>query len=84
MVPEPTVPLPPPPDPTQVPLMEKQPAAMLMPPSAENVEVAVEKLMPFVLPMEKSEPGVVVLMPTLPLESIVIVEVAESVTPFAA
>ena len=58
-----TVPLPPP---RHVPAIEKQPAARLMPPVEEKVEVAVEKLMPLVLPMERIEPGVVVPMPTLP------------------
>ncbi len=37
---------------------------MLMPPVEEKVEVAVEKLMPFVFPTERSEPGVDDPMPT--------------------
>ena len=48
------------------PAFAKHPAARLMPPVVENVEVAVEKLMPLVLPTESKEPGVVVPMPTLP------------------
>ena len=55
-----------PPPPTHTPSTAKQPEVRLMPPVEEKVEVAVEKLMPFVLPIEKSEPGVVVPMPTLP------------------
>ena len=47
----------------QVPPIAKQPAARLMPPVLLNVEVAVEKLMPFVFPTERREPGVVVEMP---------------------
>ena len=50
-------------------MMAKQPLAMLMPPPVEpKVEVAVvEKLMPFVEPIERREPGVVEPRPTLPL-----------------
>jgi hypothetical protein len=54
----------------QLPLIAKQPAARLMPPVVENDEVAVEKLMPLVLPTERSEPGLLVPMPTLPEEAI--------------
>jgi hypothetical protein len=53
--------------PTHAPLIAKQPPEMLMPPVELNVDVAVEKLMPFVLPMARSEPGVVEPMPTFPL-----------------
>ena len=59
------------PTPIQVPLTAKHPVARLIPPVLENVEVAVLKLIPFVLPTEKIEPGVLVPIPTLPLESIV-------------
>lgn len=55
--------------PTHAPLIEKQPEARLMPPVVEKVEVAREKLMPPVLPMEKSEPGVDDAMPTKPFAS---------------
>ena len=37
-----------------------------MPPVELNVLVAVEKLMPFVLPIARREPGLLVPMPTLP------------------
>ena len=61
-----TVPEPEPPPLTQVPAIAKQPLAILIPPVVENDEVAVVKLMPPVFPMESSEPGVVVPIPTLP------------------
>ena len=51
----------------QLPPTAKHPDARLIPPVDENVDVAVEKLMPFVVPMARREPGVVVPMPTLPL-----------------
>lgn len=74
-----TVPEPPPP-PTHVPPIEKQPAARLMP--LPNVEVAVaEMLIVFapVLPRESNVPGVVVPMPMLPDVARKIEEVAASV-----
>ena len=52
----------------QFPPIAKQPALRLMPPVDEKVEVAVEKLMPFVFPIEKIEPGEVVPTPTLPVD----------------
>jgi hypothetical protein len=52
--------------PMQVPFTAKQPFARLIPPVEEKVEVAVLKLIPLVFPMERSEPGVVVPMPTDP------------------
>ena len=60
----------PPPPPTQVPFIAKHPPVRLIPPVVLNVEVAVEKLMPPVLPTERSEPGVVVPIPKRPEESI--------------
>ena len=51
----------------QLPPTAKQPFARLIPPVVENEEVAVEKLMPLVLPIERSDPGVVVPIPTLPV-----------------
>ena len=42
----------------------------MIPPVVENDDVAVEKLIPLVLPTERSEPGVVVPIPILPVESV--------------
>jgi hypothetical protein len=58
------------PPPTHVPAIAKHPPVRLIPPVDENVEVAVEKLIPFVFPTESSEPGEVVPIPTLPEEFI--------------
>lgn len=69
---------PPPPD-IHVPPTAKHPFERLIPPVDENDEVAVEKLIPFVLPSERREPGVVDAMPRNPLGFTVIsaeVEVA--------
>lgn len=56
----------PPPEPIHTLLIEKQPAARLIPPVEEKEEVAVEKLIPLVVPIERSEPGVLVPIPTFP------------------
>lgn len=48
----------------QLPPIEKHPVARLIPPVVEKVDVAVEKLIPFVSPTERSEPGDVVPIPT--------------------
>ena len=50
----------------QVPFTLKQPAARLMPPVVVNVDVPAEKLMPLVVPIERSDPGDVVPTPTFP------------------
>ena len=50
----------------QVPAYARQPEARFTPPVELKVEVAVEKLMPLVVPMERREPGVVDEMPTFP------------------
>lgn len=55
-----------PPAEIQEPFIAKQPPVRLMPLPVEKVEVAAVKLMPFVFPIESSEPGDVVPMPTFP------------------
>ena len=50
----------------QFPPMAKHPAARLMPPVVEKVEVAREKLMPPVFPIENKELGLVVPNPNHP------------------
>ena len=47
----------------QLPAIEKQPLARLIPPVDENVDVAEPKLIPFVVPMERRDDGDVVPMP---------------------
>jgi hypothetical protein len=61
--------LPPPPPPLvrHTPAIEKQPEARFIPPVEENEVVAVVKLTPLVLPIENSELGLEVPIPTLPL-----------------
>lgn len=46
---------------------KQPPPWRLMPPVPEKVEVPAEKLIPLVLPIESSEPGEVVPMPSQPL-----------------
>ena len=68
------------PTPIQMPFIAKQPEARLIPPILEKLEVAVLKLIPLVVPIERIEPGVLVPIPTNPLESTVsAVVVAEAV-----
>ena len=65
--PEPSAVNEPEPVPTQIPFTAKHPPPFKsMPPVELKVEVPVEKLMPFAVPIERSEPGVEVLMPTKP------------------